>query len=481
MRPIIAGRPLRARHPGRRRARGAARPRALHGRALRAEDGGDHAGRSSSGSTTRRSTAATTPRCAPRSARDDLPRIADATLAAARERVAAAPAAHRRRRAARRPRHRPRHHRLLRHARARTPRRSCAGRATSSRTSSSTSATSARRARPRARRTPARCARTSTRLIAARRARDRRPATSVPDDVLTRLLRHRPDGRRPARHRDPPQPHRPDRRLDPDRLEGVRRASSRSCCDRPARARARAARGARRRSGARRRLRVRGAALPPADVGAAAHLRRPTSTVAAGHRARDRRSARARRVLVATQSAMFDERAVSAPRRVPRRPAVERLPALRRRAAHVLRPADQPRPPPRAGHGAARGPADRARCRGRREAALRRPVPLGPRRLAGPTVEVSAMPVPTLITFPPSLDSEFSRFLLHPLRHRASRGAPRDAVHLVYYHARCAADRRASRCSTATALRLDTVKKIIDHFEPLRARRSAGSCRPAPA
>ena len=88
------------------------------------------------------------------------------------------------------------------------------------------------------------------------------------------------------------------------------------------------------------------------------------------------------KVLVATQSAMFDERVVDRATRVQSRPPMERLPALRPRAAHLLRPPDQPRTYPRARHGAAGRPADHPCSRHRRQAAVRRPLPLESRGLA---------------------------------------------------------------------------------------------------
>jgi glutathione S-transferase len=70
----------------------------------------------------------------------------------------------------------------------------------------------------------------------------------------------------------------------------------------------------------------------------------------------------------------------------------------------------------------------------------------------------------TLITFPPSLDSEFSRFLLthYGIGHREER-------HVMPFHVYFTLRRgRTFRFPLlyGDSLRLDTVKKLIDHFEP---------------
>src|SRR5215208_6122322 len=71
----------------------------------------------------------------------------------------------------------------------------------------------------------------------------------------------------------------------------------------------------------------------------------------------------------------------------------------------------------------------------------------------------------TLITFPPSLDSEFSRFLVHHygIAHREERHT---MPFSVYYSLKAGFSPRFPLLH-GDGLRLDTVKKIIDHFEPL--------------
>jgi glutathione S-transferase len=71
----------------------------------------------------------------------------------------------------------------------------------------------------------------------------------------------------------------------------------------------------------------------------------------------------------------------------------------------------------------------------------------------------------TLITFPPSLDSEFSRFLLHHYR-VAHREVRHTMPFSVYYSLKAGGSPRFPLLY-GDGLRLDTVKKIIDHFEPL--------------
>ncbi len=73
----------------------------------------------------------------------------------------------------------------------------------------------------------------------------------------------------------------------------------------------------------------------------------------------------------------------------------------------------------------------------------------------------------TLITFPPSLDSEFSRFLLshYGVAHREQRHVmPMSAIFTLRYG-------RSFRFPLlyGDGLRLDTVHKIIDYFEPRAA------------
>jgi glutathione S-transferase len=77
------------------------------------------------------------------------------------------------------------------------------------------------------------------------------------------------------------------------------------------------------------------------------------------------------------------------------------------------------------------------------------------------------MSVPTLITFPPSLDSEFSRFLLthHGIERREER-------HVIFISSVITLARaRTVRFPVLfdESLRLNTVHKLIDHFEPLAA------------
>jgi glutathione S-transferase len=77
------------------------------------------------------------------------------------------------------------------------------------------------------------------------------------------------------------------------------------------------------------------------------------------------------------------------------------------------------------------------------------------------------MSVPTLITFPPSLDSEFSRFLLthYGIERREER-------HVIFISSAITLARaRTVRFPVLfdESLRLNTVHKLIDHFEPLAA------------
>jgi glutathione S-transferase len=71
----------------------------------------------------------------------------------------------------------------------------------------------------------------------------------------------------------------------------------------------------------------------------------------------------------------------------------------------------------------------------------------------------------TLLTFPPSLDSEFSRFLLHHYG-IAHREQPHVLPFGVYYSLIHGGSPRFPLLF-GDSLRLDTVKKILDHFEPL--------------
>ena len=367
--PIIVARATTVVDARRRRPRGARRPRALHGRATTGRRWRRSPARSSSAlddTPLYRHDDAALRRA--RSGRDDLraDRRRDARRGA-RARRRGADGADRRGRAARRPGHRPRDRRLLRHARARTPRRSCAGRATSSSTSSSTSDNRAMRERALA--DAAECARTRRADRRApgrdrgRRGRPRRrphPAAALPGDGG------------PPRHRDPPQPHRADRGLDPDGLQGVRGGVEELL--RRARGRARARAGSAARDGDRElvgALRVRGAALPPADL-ALLRICGEDADVAAGTE-RETTIRRARRCCrgdpVGDVRRARGERA----RRVPRRPPVERLHALRPRAAHVLRPADHSRPPPGALAALLEGRGSRARAAGKLRSTARSP------------------------------------------------------------------------------------------------------------
>src|SRR4051794_7395630 len=74
------------------------------------------------------------------------------------------------------------------------------------------------------------------------------------------------------------------------------------------------------------------------------------------------------------------------------------------------------------------------------------------------------MPNLTLITFPPSLDSEFSRFLL------THYGVPyREEPHVLPFHVFYTLMRGHTvrfPLLYGDGLRLNTVKKLIDHFEP---------------
>ena len=71
----------------------------------------------------------------------------------------------------------------------------------------------------------------------------------------------------------------------------------------------------------------------------------------------------------------------------------------------------------------------------------------------------------TLITFPPSLDSEFSRFLLHHygIAHREQRHTMPFSVYFTLKHG----GSPRFPLLYGDSLRLDTVTKIVDHFEPL--------------
>jgi glutathione S-transferase len=74
------------------------------------------------------------------------------------------------------------------------------------------------------------------------------------------------------------------------------------------------------------------------------------------------------------------------------------------------------------------------------------------------------VPVPTLITFPPSLDSEFSRFLL------THYGIERHEERHVIFISSAITLARAGTVRFPVlfdhTLRLNTVHKLIDHFEP---------------
>jgi glutathione S-transferase len=74
---------------------------------------------------------------------------------------------------------------------------------------------------------------------------------------------------------------------------------------------------------------------------------------------------------------------------------------------------------------------------------------------------------PTLITFPPSLDSEFSRFLLAHYRyaHREQRHVMPIASFFTLVHGRTV----RFPLLYGDGLRLNTVQKLLDHFEPRTA------------
>jgi glutathione S-transferase len=74
---------------------------------------------------------------------------------------------------------------------------------------------------------------------------------------------------------------------------------------------------------------------------------------------------------------------------------------------------------------------------------------------------------PGLITFPPSLDSEFSRFLLshYRIEHREQRHVMPISSYFSLVHGRTV----RFPLVYGDGLRLNTVHKIIDHFEPLAA------------
>ena len=77
------------------------------------------------------------------------------------------------------------------------------------------------------------------------------------------------------------------------------------------------------------------------------------------------------------------------------------------------------------------------------------------------------MSVPTLITFPPSLDSEFSRFLL--THYGVER---REERHVIFISSAITLARAGTVRFPVLfdeSLRLNTVHKLIDHFEPLAA------------
>jgi glutathione S-transferase len=77
---------------------------------------------------------------------------------------------------------------------------------------------------------------------------------------------------------------------------------------------------------------------------------------------------------------------------------------------------------------------------------------------------VNPIPEPTLITFPPSLDSEFSRFLLshYGVAHREQRHVMPFSLYFTLKHG----GTPRFPLLYGDGVRLDTVKKIIDHFEP---------------
>lgn len=77
------------------------------------------------------------------------------------------------------------------------------------------------------------------------------------------------------------------------------------------------------------------------------------------------------------------------------------------------------------------------------------------------------MPTPTLITFPPSLDSEFSRFLLshYRIEHREQRHVMPISSFFSLIHGFTV----RFPLLYGDGLRLNTVRKMIDHFEPLAA------------
>ena len=75
------------------------------------------------------------------------------------------------------------------------------------------------------------------------------------------------------------------------------------------------------------------------------------------------------------------------------------------------------------------------------------------------------MAEPTLITFPPSLDSELSRFLLahYQIRHEERRHTLIFCFFVTLWHGFTL----LFPLFYGRALRLDTVRKIADHFDPL--------------
>jgi glutathione S-transferase len=77
------------------------------------------------------------------------------------------------------------------------------------------------------------------------------------------------------------------------------------------------------------------------------------------------------------------------------------------------------------------------------------------------------MPKRTLITFPPSLDSEFSRFVLthYGIEHAEERHVMPFHVLFTLWHGRSV----RFPLLYGDGLRLNTIKKIIDHFERLAA------------
>jgi glutathione S-transferase len=74
------------------------------------------------------------------------------------------------------------------------------------------------------------------------------------------------------------------------------------------------------------------------------------------------------------------------------------------------------------------------------------------------------MPAPTLITFPPSLDSELSRFLLS--HYRIAHEERRHTLYFCFFVTMWRGYSPLFPMLAGESYKLDTVRKIVDHFDP---------------